>query len=1028
MECKSRQVTKKWIVDGKINGTLLLDALSSYCCQIVDFVLQNRFQTPELHVAEHFLNFVDEAPEQTTSSTSLGRRRGNFNMKRMRLVAENIRKTHSVCAEVNEALNYAFMAHIYGDITLKEVDLVIGPVLNAPREIYRIMIPPRHALVDADSPKVVEQQTNLLKRQFLMYLSASEVFGLFFRDNLRPTSTRICIRTALEDKLTTPFVAMSKLNCGKNVKELVLRLSQANCESVLSCVDDAFDDLMAQYGSERLWQKMVDREREAVMYRLLDQIELLDRSSRLKGIRAFLYVAQGTWGEVQSDEEQLIWSKKNCLLLYKHGVFEAMVQQLRLEIEGSPSHGTSGYKSPVSLSDSFELRAILSILYTMIELLRLPCEGESEDDAECRERMKQELGQPYDDELLAVILFSMITKFCSNNAPRFPMKKVLLLLWKVLFVSLGGMPHLARMKNEKRIAYGLPAVTEDTLEVAKNIRPATPPMYASDMLEHSQAAFSGRGLGGGRGGLLRRGLMKQSSLDDSFDGDNSLNNNNAQNSNQDDDEENVKVDDDAGNNPSNGDIQGADEELREIEERRRMEESGLVPGPPSPRPATPVPHRGKALPWAPKVRMKDVETFLENARLKFFGFPLRGDRASLAGLPKPLHEGLRILQKHMYVSLAEKQIEEEEEVTRHPLSHPEDTPDRNPVEVLYQAMVPSLPQYMIAILKILLAASPTSKTKMDSINIMADVLPEEMPISVMQSMKLGIDVNRQKEIIVMAVSGILLLLLKHLKLNHVYQFEFLSQHLVFANCVPLILKFLNQNISAYVSAKNNVALIDFPSCVLNNTNDLTEENLEIGCSPGGGSQSSDQNLAKVCWRNMASTVNLLRILNKLTKWKHSRIMMLVVFKSAPILKRSLKVRHALLQLYILKLLKMQTKYLGRQWRKGNMKILSAIYSKVRHRLNDDWAFGNDLNARPWDFQADECSLRANVDRFNNRRYGTGAVDPDFEPMDTWVASALAVDIELTDDFKQRYEVWLQHEVFSNAIDWDQLITKPKKTT
>lgn len=69
-------------------------------------------------------------------------------------------------------------------------------------------------------------------------------------------------------------------------------------------------------------------------------------------------------------------------------------------------------------------------------------------------------------------------------------------------------------------------------------------------------------------------------------------------------------------------------------------------------------------------------------------------------------------------------------------------------------------------------------------------------------------------------------------------------------------------------------------------------------------------------------------------------MMLVVFKAAPILKRTLKVRHALMQLYVLKLLKMQTKYLGRQWRKTNMKIISAIYEKVRHRLNDDWAFGN----------------------------------------------------------------------------------------
>ena len=68
--------------------------------------------------------------------------------------------------------------------------------------------------------------------------------------------------------------------------------------------------------------------------------------------------------------------------------------------------------------------------------------------------------------------------------------------------------------------------------------------------------------------------------------------------------------------------------------------------------------------------------------------------------------------------------------------------------------------------------------------------------------------------------------------------------------------------------------------------------------------------------------------------------MLVVFKSAPILKRALKVRNAMMQLYILKLLKMQTKYLGRQWRKSNMKTMSAIYQKVRHRLTDDWAYGN----------------------------------------------------------------------------------------
>lgn len=39
-------------------------------------------------------------------------------------------------------------------------------------------------------------------------------------------------------------------------------------------------------------------------------------------------------------------------------------------------------------------------------------------------------------------------------------------------------------------------------------------------------------------------------------------------------------------------------------------------------------------------------------------------------------------------------------------------------------------------------------------------------------MKLGVDVNRHKEIIVKAISAILLLLLKHFKLNHIYQVAF----------------------------------------------------------------------------------------------------------------------------------------------------------------------------------------------------------------------------------------------------------------
>lgn len=298
-------------------------------------------------------------------------------------------------------------------------------------------------------------------------------------------------------------------------------------------------------------------------------------------------------------------------------------------------------------------------------------------------------------------------------------------------------------------------------------------------------------------------------------------------------------------------------------------------------------------------------------------------------------------------------------------------------------------------------------------------------MTVTQSTKLGIDVSRHKEITVKAVSAILLLYLKHFKINHIYQFEFMSQHLVFANCIPLVLKFFNQNIMSYVGSKNVIPIMDFPSCVIGEQPELTSESLIIGDS------------APYSWRNVFSCINLLRILNKLTKWKHSRIMMLVVFKSSPILKRTLKVRHALMQLYVLKLLKMQTKYLGRQWRKSNMKTISAIYAKVRHRLNDDWAFGNDLDARPWDFQAEECALRNCVDRFNNRRY-LHMNPPDVlayefdEPAENDVVNGgnnggnggnaqKSDEDELSEEFKQNYELWLQQEVYSNNIDWDSLI-------
>lgn len=131
-----------------------------------------------------------------------------------------------------------------------------------------------------------------------------------------------------------------------------------------------------------------------------------------------------------------------------------------------------------------------------------------------------------------------------------------------------------------------------------------------------------------------------------------------------------------------------------------------------------------------------------------------------------------------------------------------------------------------------------------------------------------------------------------------------------------------------------------------------------------------------------------------------------------------------------------------------------------------------MDARPWDFQAEECTLRTCVDRFNSRRYiSVNAMNnrPTIIQTDTNITNDITdyeqtgdpsiindgkcgdagtgggggfvgvvngvvvtdqlnnsnlisnQDLELSEEFKENYGLWLEQEVFKIQINWDSLM-------
>lgn len=318
------------------------------------------------------------------------------------------------------------------------------------------------------------------------------------------------------------------------------------------------------------------------------------------------------------------------------------------------------------------------------------------------------------------------------------------------------------------------------------------------------------------------------------------------------------------------------------------------------------------------------------------------------------------------------------------------------VDMIYKGILDSMQSGVIVLLKLLLA---TVTAQGNNPQGPSDDGMDSLPPPTVED----IDILRHREITTKAISAILLLLLKWFGTSHALKFHHLNQFLVDSNCMLLILKMFGlQEVANSVRTVNEVANYNFFNyCnqegksgpdnrgLAGNAGSMAQEQgadensgdpFGNGVSNGiqaegaGGSASpheswsSSELMTDYSFRNFFSVLNFTRILQKMTKRRVHRILLLTQYKSSAIFKRLLKVPHPVLQLYILKIIKSQVPFCGRKWRQANMRAITGIYLNCRPDLRDEW-LSSDVEDIVLESLPQEQALRALVKFYVRSRFG-----------------------------------------------------------
>ncbi|KAI9491454.1 hypothetical protein BDB00DRAFT_833075 [Zychaea mexicana] len=724
------------------------------------------------------------------------------------------------------------------------------------------------------------------------------------------------------------------------------------------------------------WCKLDEDEQRRHIERILDRFEHSVRDERVAAAKQLLCIGLGyCHGDDNEPRDRVDVAIANTMLINRCGALTAVFQAFN---RGCKKHDTYNSQSPVMEELSIvsnEIELYISIMYLILEAVRTT-KGFSDDHG------------MLDPSILRNI-FEVTSQLRDKYLKSFPVKKLVLLLWKAILATFGGFEELQNTRTASRICHGLEQLNADIVSKCTpqdlytfqneailkypNYDPPDIPLPITSSLTVKASPRLVKAMG-----ISNATADTELPYQTLFPPKSSGNNTNST-----------------------------------LKKQQQQNLASLV--------------------WP-------------TPQSESFVLPLDGHSP---GVPQSTVEAGNLFLKNMHLSVANQQIIHEREKSIHKWEHKKeglkelsDILSKNQdnqgiteamrkrfeaLEQVYASLVPELQNIVIVLLKLLLS-TVTSGT--NGVNSKQQQLANPNSAKATNGVKIDLedaDANRNREVLSKAISAILLLLLKWTKVSHVLKFEYISQLLVDSGCLLLILKILGlQEITTIVSAETE---INGHSLFRRNQQQNLESSADTDAPPVPGRTYTN------C-RNMFWTINFLRILQMLTKRKTNRVMLLVQYKSSAILKRVLKVSHPMMELYALKVLKSQVPYLGRKWRSLNMKIISAIYLRCYTALRDDWISKSDTEVDLEDGMVQETNLRMLIRIYHGQRYIPALLPQQDEPsgldnltnsshdsttslLDKSLLDDIGtedMDISLDAEFTENYEEWLESNVYSSEDD------------